>query len=101
MKISLNWLKEFVDIPDDPATLGRKVTSVGLAVDSMEAHGDDTLFEFDITTNRPDCLNHMGMAREVSAIYGNPVRPPKFDFKESGDDTDNVFSIDIADADLC
>ncbi len=34
MKISLNWLKEFVDIPDDPATLGRKVTSVGLAVDA-------------------------------------------------------------------
>lgn len=101
MKISLNWLKEFVDIPDDPATLGRKVTSVGLALDAMESHGTDTLFEFDITTNRPDCLNHMGMAREVSAIYGSPVRPPKFDFKESGDATDNVFSIDIADPDLC
>jgi len=41
MKISLNWLREFVDIPDDPQTLGRKVTGVGLAVDAIETVGDD------------------------------------------------------------
>ena len=42
MKISLNWLKEFVDIPDDAAMLGRKITNVGLAVDAIEAKADDT-----------------------------------------------------------
>ncbi len=101
MKISLNWLREFVDLPDDPQTLGRKVTSVGLAVDLLESKGGDTLYEFDITTNRPDCLNHLGMAREVGAIYGSTVRKPVFEVKEADEDTANVFSIDIADPDLC
>src|SRR6185295_4781842 len=66
-----------------------------------ESKADDTLYEFDITTNRPDCLNHLGIAREVSAIYGGPVRKPDFALKEADEDTDNVFSIDIADPDLC
>src|ERR1041385_7684571 len=101
MKISLNWLKEFVDIPDDPQTLGMKVTSVGLAVDAIEEKAGDTVYEFDITTNRPDCLNHLGMAREISAIYGSEIRKPKFELREGNKDTDNVFSIQIADPDLC
>ena len=101
MKISLNWLKEFVDIPDDPQDFGRKATGVGLAVDAMETTASDTIYEFDITTNRPDCLNHLGMAREASAIYGTAVRPPKFEVRESDEDADNVFSIEIADPDLC
>src|SRR5690349_24402114 len=94
MKISLNWLKEFVDIPDDPQTFGRKVTNVGLAVDAIEQKADDTVYEFDITTNRPDCLNHLGMAREVSAIYGTAVRKPKYEVREGGEDTANAFSIE-------
>jgi len=101
MKISLNWLKEFVDIPDDPQGFGRKATGVGLAVDAIETTASDTIYEFDVTTNRPDCLNHLGMAREASAIYGTAVRPPKFDVREGEEDADNVFSIEIADPDLC
>ncbi len=101
MKISFNWLKEFVDISDDAPTLGRKLTHVGLAVDAMEARSADTVYEFDITTNRPDCLNHVGVAREVSAIYGTRVRRPAFELQEGSEVTDNVFSIEIADPDLC
>src|SRR6185369_2338659 len=101
MKISLSWLKEFVDIPDDPETLGRKVTSVGVAVDTIEKSGDDTIYEFDVTTNRPDCLSHLGIAREISAIYGAPLHEPRFDLRQTGDDTSNVFGIEIADPDLC
>src|SRR5262245_13819082 len=101
MKISLNWLKEFVDIPDDAQGFGRKATGVGLAVDAIETTPTDTVYEFDVTTNRPDCLNHLGMARETSAIYGTTVRPPKFEIQEADEDADNVFSIEIADPDLC
>ena len=101
MKISLNWLKEFVDIPDDPQTLGRKVTGVGLAVDAIEEKSGDTVYELDITTNRPDCLNHFGMAREVGAINETGVRKPTFNLREGADTTADVFSIAIADPDLC
>jgi len=101
MKISLNWLKEFVDIPVDPRELGRKVTNVGLAVDGMEPHAGDIVFELDITTNRPDCLNHLGVAREIGAIFRTAIRKPQFNLRESPNKTADVISVSIADPDLC
>jgi phenylalanyl-tRNA synthetase beta chain len=101
MKISLNWLKEFVDIPEDVRLLSRKVTGVGLAVESVEAAAVDTILEVDVTTNRPDCLNHLGVAREVSAIYGARLRKPVIELGEAGPNTADVFSISVADPDLC
>ncbi len=70
MKISYNWLKEFVDVTDDAQTLGRRITHVGLALESCEDANGDSVLDLDVTTNRPDCLSHLGVAREVSAIYG-------------------------------
>jgi phenylalanyl-tRNA synthetase beta chain len=101
MKISLNWLKEFVDVPVDERELGKKVTSVGLAVESVETHGNDTLFELDVTTNRPDCLNHLGVAREVGAIFGTSIRRPQFSLRESTKKAASEFRVSIADPDLC
>src|SRR5262252_2787085 len=101
MKISLNWLKEFVDVPVDERELGKKVTSVGLAVESVETNGNDTMFELDVTTNRPDCLNHFGVAREVGAIFGTSIRRPQFSLRESTKKTAGEFSVSIADPDLC
>src|SRR5262245_6977230 len=101
MKISLNWLKEFTDISDDARSLGQRLTAVGLAVESIETPGNDAVIDLDVTTNRPDCLNHLGIAREVSAIYGTNLKKPQFELQESGSKTQNVFSISIADADLC
>ncbi len=73
MKISYNWLKEFVDINLPPRDLAERLTMVGLAVDAVETHGDDAALEIDLTSNRPDCLSHLGIAREVSAIVGQPM----------------------------
>jgi phenylalanyl-tRNA synthetase beta chain len=101
MKISLNWLKEFVDIPVPADVLGQNITNVGLAVDSREDEGGDTIFELDITTNRPDCLSHLGMAREVAAIFGSALRRPQFSVNEGRSSAADVFSVQIADASLC
>jgi len=101
MKISLDWLKEFVDIPVDAKALGTKLTNVGLAVDGTETHNSDTVFELDITTNRPDCLNHLGVAREISTIFNTSIRKPPFQLRESSNQTADAFSITIADPDLC
>ena len=101
MKISYNWLKEFVDIPVDAQALGQRVTQVGLAMESCDAVDGDSLLELDVTTNRPDCLNHLGVAREVSAIYGTAIRKPEFKVKEGAKPASDVFSISIEDPDLC
>src|SRR5262245_28416003 len=101
MKVSYNWLKEFVEIPETPPQLAARLTNLGFAVDALEVHGGDSLFELDIATNRPDCLSHWGLAREIAASYGTALKPPTFTLKESEKHAKDVFSISIADDDLC
>jgi len=76
MRISFNWLREFVDLPDDPAALGSRLTGVGLTLDAVVEEDGDTILDLDISSNRGDCLSHLGVAREAAAIYGRPVRLP-------------------------
>ena len=82
MRVSFSWLKEFVDIKENAQQLGTRLTNLGLAVDALEAHGDDFVFELDVATNRPDCLSHYGVAREIAAASGSPLKPPKFELRE-------------------
>ncbi len=104
MKISYNWLKEFVDHNLSPRELAAKLTMVGLAVDAVEEHGDDSVLEIDLTSNRPDCLSHLGVAREVAAITGKTLQMPEVVTGKlsSGDEkVGDVTSVEILNPDLC
>lgn len=101
MKISYNWLKEFVDLDLNPRDLAAKLTMAGLAVDAVEAHGDDFILEFDLTSNRPDCLSHLGIARETAVISGSPLRMPRVELAESKTRTGDLVSVEILNPDLC
>ena len=101
MKISYQWVKEFVDIAEAPAQLGTQFTNLGLAVDALESHDGDSIFELDVATNRPDCLSHFGVAREAAAVNGLPLKPPSFQLREVELRADQAFTISIADPDLC
>lgn len=70
MKVTYEWLKDFVDVRLAPAALAERLTMAGLEVTAVEAHGGDTVFEIEVTSNRPDWLSVVGIAREVSAITG-------------------------------
>jgi len=73
MNISYNWLKELIDF-DLPATeLAENLTRVGLAVDGVHPAGDDFVFDIDLTSNRPDCLSHLGVAREIGVFTNKPL----------------------------
>ena len=101
MKVSYNWLKEFVDITETPQQLGTRLTNLGLAVDALESHASDSVFELDVATNRPDCLSHFGVAREIAAAYGTALKSPKFELHEGEKRASESFSISIVDSDLC
>ena len=75
MNISYNWLKDLIAIDLPAEELAVKLTRVGLAVEGIHPHGDDFVFDIDLTSNRPDCLSHLGVAREISVITGNPIFP--------------------------
>src|SRR5262245_20973638 len=101
MKISYKWLREYVDVSVDPQALGHSLTNVGLALEFLEEKDGDTILELDVTTNRPDCLSHLGVAREVAAIYGLVLKRPHFQVKEVAKRSEDVFSISIEDPALC
>ena len=68
MKLSLNWLKDYVSPGINAETLAQRLTMAGLEVEKMWTQGKDTLMELEVTPNRPDCLSVTGLAREVGAI---------------------------------
>src|ERR1700739_1494292 len=74
MKISPHWLRDFVGLPRDARRLADDLTLAGIAVEGISGEGDATVFVMEITTNRPDAMNHYGIAREVSALYDLPLK---------------------------
>ncbi|HMK43208.1 MAG TPA: phenylalanine--tRNA ligase subunit beta [Dissulfurispiraceae bacterium] len=99
MRIPLSWLKEFVAIHDSPDALAHRLTMSGFEVEAIEQIGDDTVFEVNVTPNRPDCLSIIGIAREVAALYGLPLRFPELTILSEPKPLD--FNVDILDTDLC
>ena len=71
MKLSREWLNDYVDlsgVSDDQ--LAERMTEIGHAIEAMERHGDDTVVDAEITTNRIDAMSHVGMAKELAAAFG-------------------------------
>ncbi len=77
MKISYNWLKEYVNLTIAPDKLAQTLTMAGLSVESVKSLGQDHIFEIEITANRPDWLSVIGVAREVAALTGGKLHLPK------------------------
>jgi phenylalanyl-tRNA synthetase beta chain len=99
MNISYNWLKDLVEISLPPADLAQKLTDAGLAVEGVHASGDDFVFDIDLTSNRGDCLSHLGVAREVSVITNSKLKIKNYEDQKP--QTENQNLVTIEDADLC
>ncbi len=74
MKLSPQWIRDFVDLTVDDRRLAEDLTNVGISVEGIIGTGADTVFEMEIGTNRPDAMNHYGVAREAAAIYSLPLK---------------------------
>ncbi|HMQ03488.1 MAG TPA: phenylalanine--tRNA ligase subunit beta [Pyrinomonadaceae bacterium] len=70
MNISYNWLKDLIHTELSAEETATALTRVGLAVEGTHPFGDDQVFDIDLTSNRPDCLSHLGIARELRVITG-------------------------------
>ena len=71
MKAPVSWLREFVEVPGEPAAVARRLADCGFAVESM----DGDVIDFEVTANRPDCLSIYGLAREAAAAFGERLKP--------------------------
>ena len=76
MRIVYPWLCDLVPVPGDPESVAHEISLRGFEVASIEP-GANAVIDFEITANRPDCLSHVGIAREASAIWGLPLQLPE------------------------
>ncbi len=101
MRLVYEWLRELVPVTADVETVATELGLRGFEVTSVE-HGSQPVIDFEITANRPDCLNHVGLAREASAIWGLPLRTTDLGASSSQPADDNHrLDVVIEAPDLC
>lgn len=76
MKVSLNWLTDYVPIEVPAFELAELLMNVGLEVDSIDETDADLVLDVEVTSNRSDCLGHIGIAREIAAATGRALTLP-------------------------
>ncbi len=101
MGVSINWLKEYVDIDWNAEELAHRLTMAGIAIEGVEEAGSDVIMELDLTPNRGDCLGLINLAREVSALNGRPLRIPQLKIIENRENINDYIKIEIDAPDLC
>lgn len=98
MQASYNWINELISTGLSVEETERRLTMAGLEIEGLAASGGDHILEVNVTPNRPDCLSMIGLARELSAITGKPVKMPDYKIKT---ETQTDFKIEIKDSGLC
>lgn len=106
----MSWLRELVDVPVGVDELADRLTMCGFEVGAVEPWpadprdpegAQDAVLDLEITTNRPDCLSVLGIAREVATAYGTELRMPPATTAETDPGAADAIAITIEDPDLC
>ncbi len=101
MLISYSWLRELTNTDLTPQELRERLTMVSLAIDAVETHRDDSVLDVEVPSNRPDCLSHVGIAREVSVIQRGQLQLPSAKPLKTEGLSGKLTSVEIKDTDLC
>ncbi len=101
MLISFNWLKDLVaiDVPADELT--RRLMLAGLNHEETKAVGDDSAIDLEVTSNRPDCLGHIGIAREAAVLLSRPLKLPAADPRAGKTTASELTRVTIESPALC
>ncbi|ARN57570.1 phenylalanine--tRNA ligase subunit beta [Sedimentisphaera salicampi] len=101
MKISLEWLKDYIDLNISPEEIGDILSDLGFPLEEMISFGDDTVLDIEVTSNRGDCLSYMGVARELSVATGSPLKLPEVSLKELDSEVGRHLAVNINETELC
>lgn len=101
MRISYDWLQDFIKLKTSPAELVKLLNRLGLMVEKVEEVEGDFVFEVETYANRPDTLGHLGIAREIAAALGEKLSLKAWPVREIPTPTSTVLSIEVLDPKLC
>ena len=101
MNVSVQWLRDYVDFDLSADELAERLVVLGIEVESVTAVGDDTCIELEITADRPDLLGHIGVAREIAALTGNPLRIPEIELTDEATPVTSLARVEVHNPGLC
>ena len=101
MIISLEWLKDFIDVDLPPSALIDKLDMIGLMVEEWKEKGSDIILDIETYANRPDTLGHLGVAREIAAVLELKLKQQEWPLTEIEEKTSELCDVQIWDPDLC
>ncbi|MFN7771924.1 MAG: phenylalanine--tRNA ligase subunit beta [Planctomycetota bacterium] len=101
MIVSWNWLKRYVSVTAPREEVEQRLTMSGLNHEKSVASGGDWAIDLDVTSNRPDCLGHLGIAREVAVLFGVPLQVPHPQPASQGPAVSEVAAVRIEAERLC
>ena len=101
MIVSWNWLKEYLKLDLSPAQVSERLMMAGLNHESTAAVGSDIAIDLEITSNRPDCLGHIGIAREIGVLFGKELKVPAATVKAMGAAIENFTQVRLECPELC
>src|SRR6266403_605359 len=101
MKVVYNWLKDFVDVAATPHELASRLALSGTNIAGMENGPHGAVIDAEVSSNRPDCLGHYGIAREVAAIYKLPLKHVSPEPVEGEAKAGDAVKVEIQSPELC
>lgn len=104
MKISLRWLNSYLDRPIDADEAEALLTDAGFPIEGVEPvlGGADTMLDVEVTSNRPDVLSHVGVAREVASRGGRSLKPPACELPQAtGPGVETLATVKVDEPTLC
>ncbi len=101
MIVSWNWLTDYLKLDLPVEVITERLALTGLNHESTEDVGGDLAIDLEVTSNRPDCLGHLGIAREIGVVFDRPFRVPDPQPKVSGPPVESLTSIAVEEPELC
>jgi phenylalanyl-tRNA synthetase beta chain len=101
MKVLYSWLQDFVNVSASPEELASRLALSGTNIGGIENGPHGTVIDAEVTSNRPDCLGHYGITREVGAIYKLPLKQVSPKPVESAAKTSEAIKVEIRSPELC
>jgi phenylalanyl-tRNA synthetase beta chain len=101
MKVVYNWLKDFVDVTAPAEELASRLALSGTNIGGLENGPHGPVMDAEVSSNRPDCLGHYGIAREVSALYKLPLKSAAPKPVESSAKVSDALRVEIQAPELC
>jgi phenylalanyl-tRNA synthetase beta chain len=101
MIVSRKWLDDYVKVAAPTDEIVTRLLMSGLNHESTGAVGSDEAIDIEVTSNRADCLGHVGVARELAVLFGLPLHLPDPRPEEQGGKAAASIAVEIADAGTC